>query len=533
MFKSLFAIQWQSMFVSAKNKRGKSGANTQMVIAIVAIIFSVIAISFPAVLMFEEMSSVILNIGQEWIFWSMIAMMSLFAGVISSIFSTYQLLFVARDSELLLSLPIPPKMILGVKILNLYLLNLLVHVVLLVYASIGFLRAGGSFQSVFLATILSLFLPLLSLSLSSIVATLISILGRYIPFKNFFIILIALGGFAAYYYFVWVLSDRLGELLIAGINFAEAYRRIMPPIYAFGVAIQYRGVLQVLQYLLWVLIPFGVVFGVISMSFRKLMTKKEATLRVKYKGKVERKKPLYFALIQREIRRLMNLPMVFLNAGMGMVGSVIFAGLLIVQRGMLLDALSEFGDMLQPDMMSAAVSAILMLLAFFTNFSASSLSLEGQQLWNLKSLPIRSKDILLSKAAYSFILSYVPIVLASVVYIAVFSVPVHLWPIVFVLPLTASLFSSLLGINLNISFPKLVWQNETVAVKQSLSVFLHMIISMAITAISIYIYLAYLTDRVSPASYVYGLSAVLAVLDLLLYLLIVTRGAKTLEAMDA
>ncbi|MDI9472463.1 MAG: hypothetical protein GX260_05785 [Tissierellia bacterium] len=533
MFKSLFWIQWKGIFAGSTSKQGKTGKNTQTVIAVIAIVVFFISFSIPAIMFFRTMFSGLADQGLEWVFWVMVGFMSVFMGVLSSVFSTYQVLFSARDSELLLSLPIPPKMILGVKVLTLYFLNLITQLVFLFYASVGFLRGGGSAGSVFFALLCFLFLPLFAQTFGIFLAALISFIARHIPFKNFFIFIISLAGMGGYYYFVIVLSDRMGELIQAGIVLAEAFSRWIPPLYLLGTAIQYRSITAFLQYILWMVLPLAIVFGVLSLFFRKLMTKKEATIRVAYKGKVEKRKPLYMALVEREVRRLMSLPMVVLNTCLGAIAAVFLAGVIIVRRDLFLTLLAEFGEIIDPTMMHAAASVMLMFLTMANSLSASSLSLEGQQLWNLKSLPIKSKDILLSKALYAFTLAYAPTLLVVAVYMVSFSVPLKMLPLFLLPPASAAVFSSLLGVWLNVAFPKLEWSNETVAVKQGMSVFLHMMVSLALMAGFVFIYLKYLMKNMSLVSYAYVLSAVFLSLSAFLYVLVVTKSAEKFHQMDA
>ncbi len=533
MFKSLFIIQWKSMFAGGKSRQGKGNGKSQAPLLMGLLFLLLLTMSAPVVWLFQTIAKGILPLNMEWVYWVTIAVISVFFGVISSVFATYQMLFTARDSELLLAMPIPPRVILGVKVLNLYLLNLLVQLVLMILAVIGYILAGGTVVSAALALGYSLLLPLICLSFTILLAALLSLIVRYIPFKNFFIFFFSLAGMGAYYYFILVSSDKMEELLMAGIALGEAFGRWMPPLYSFGMAIQYRSVVHLALYVLWMVVPFGLVVGGLSFFFRRLMTKKEATIRVTYKGKIERRKPLYIALVEREIRRLFSFPMVLLNSGMGILGSIFFMGILIVRKDLLVVFLSEYGDMVDPVMLSVGVGVLLTLFALSNGMSASSLSLEGQQLWNLKSLPIRSRDILLSKAAYAFLLNHVPILIATLVYGVLFPVPAEAWPVLILLPLTAEIFASLLGIYLNVNFPKLVWQNETVAVKQSLSVFLHMLVGFATIGISIFIYLSYLREHVPVLTFAYALSATLAVLGVILFVLITTKGVKLLDQLDA
>ena len=92
--------------------------------------------------------------------------------------------------------------------------------------------------------------------------------------------------------------------------------------------------------------------------------------------------------------------MVMLNAALGIAFTVVMAGALLVKGKELVDMLeiipSQFEDMINEFMVP-----LLCIAVIGTNsmniISSALISLEGNRLWIIKSLPIKTKDILQSK----------------------------------------------------------------------------------------------------------------------------------------
>ena len=99
-----------------------------------------------------------------------------------------------------------------------------------------------------------------------------------------------------------------------------------------------------------------------------------------------------------------------------------------------------------------------------------SVSIEGNNWWILKSLPVKSSDVYKAKLRFQLEL-YLPFYLLSEVILLFFvraGIVTKLWFLL--LPLVYIVFSAVWGLFLNIKFPKFSWESETEVVKQSASV---------------------------------------------------------------
>ncbi|MEB2589825.1 permease, partial [Bacillus cereus] len=103
-----------------------------------------------------------------------------------------------------------------------------------------------------------------------------------------------------------------------------------------------------------------------------------------------------------------------------------------------------------------------------------SLSLEGKNVWIIKSLPIAPKMIYDSKILMNLSLS-IPASLISAV-LLIIGLKLDVWSSLFIVitPITYSLFSAVWGIFINNRFGYYDWVSETQVVKQSIGSFVGM-----------------------------------------------------------
>ena len=101
--------------------------------------------------------------------------------------------------------------------------------------------------------------------------------------------------------------------------------------------------------------------------------------------------------------------------------------------------------------------------------TCTSISLEGKEWWIVKSLPIKTKDVLDSKVLLNLSL-ILPFFLMSEVLLIIALQPDFvelIW--LLVIPIIMIFFGCILGITVNLKMPVFDWENEVVIVKQSAS----------------------------------------------------------------
>lgn len=60
----------------------------------------------------------------DWLYFALMGLLAILLGSFGSVFNTYSGLYLAKDNDLLLSMPIPVNAIMGARLLSVYLLGL-------------------------------------------------------------------------------------------------------------------------------------------------------------------------------------------------------------------------------------------------------------------------------------------------------------------------------------------------------------------------------------------------------------------------
>ena len=104
--------------------------------------------------------------------------------------------------------------------------------------------------------------------------------------------------------------------------------------------------------------------------------------------------------------------------------------------------------------------------------TCSSISLEGKEWWIIKSLPVKTKDLLDSKLLLNLSIILPFWLVSEVLFIIALKPGVMelLWLVV--IPVIMVVFSGVFGLTINLKMPVFNWENEVAVVKQSVSAFI-------------------------------------------------------------
>ena len=189
------------------------------------------------------------------------------------------------------------------------------------------------------------------------------------------------------------------------------------------------------------------------------------------------------ALYQKELKRFFGSYLAVINQGFGVImlvtGSVFFV---LVPPKMLFSMLKV--SQIPVNVVDYIPLVIAGMLAF-TFPSASSLSLEGKNLWIIQTAPIKMKDIIFSKISVTLSLHLIGYVCAIIAVFLRFSLSVEQMIAVLLIPLAYSIFTAILGFALDYRFANYSWDNEVVPIKQNLQVGLTMLVSLFMVGLPI------------------------------------------------
>ena len=466
-------------FGGKSNDKNKKGSPVKKILIGFLVVYLVGAVCLLTGVFFHSLIEIASSINMMWLYYSFAGLACLLFSFVGSVFMTQKEIYDAKDNEMLLSMPIPPSYILISRLILIFIMNLAFSLFIIIPAVvIHFAFVGASIYVVLAAILGTVFIGILSLTLSCIFGWLIALITSKIRRKNLVTTILMFAFFGGYMMIATNMQKYIEELLNNSVQIGDAIKKALPPIYYFGSSIGDGNILDMLWLFLWAIIPFLIVFYILSKSFIFIATNQKNTVKVKYEEKELKISSIRIALLRKELRRFFSLPLYMLNSALGVIMAVAFAIFFAVKGDgaikMILE-ISEVGDMIYP-----IICGMICVCVVLTNTTAPSLSLEGSYFPILKSLPIRAKDIYYAKIMTNMVIS-TPFIFAYAVIFG-FLVPASIVQkiLLFILPFLFQFVVALLGMIMNVLFPKFEWVNHTVVIKQSLSVLLAMLIGVVL-----------------------------------------------------
>lgn len=113
--------------------------------------------------------------GMDWMYFALMGGLSILLGVFGSVFNTYTCLYLSKDNDLMLSLPIPVNALMTARLLTVYLMGLMYSIVailpaVIVYWCSAALSAGVVFGGLLMIFLISVVVLTLSCALGWAVA---------------------------------------------------------------------------------------------------------------------------------------------------------------------------------------------------------------------------------------------------------------------------------------------------------------------------------------------------------------------------
>lgn len=473
--------------------------------------------------MFYSICEPLGNAGFQWLYFGFAAIIATAICFIGSVFTAKTLLFGAKDNDLLLSMPIPPAYILTSRMLSLLALNYFFEVLVLA-------PAGFVYYSTFPATAAGvvfliagfLFLPFISLTISCIFGWFVQMIEARVRNKSLITTVISLVFLAAYFYFYSQMNRYLQTFIQNILTIGETIKNTVFPVYHFGRAIADGNPVSFLLFLMFAVVPFALVYVLLSYSFVKVSTTNKGSAKVKFKDKPLKVSNVRAALLKKELRHFAANPMYILNAALGTVFTLAAAVAMIIYRdlpNLVLQNMPELAPMTNP----LAIVA-LCFLATTNIISAPSISLEGRNLWIAQSLPVDGGDVLLAKANIHIVVCLPSVLIAGLVSIFVLDMTFLQVLLMMMLPSIITVFCALFGVVVNLHFPRFDWINEVVAIKQGMSTMIAMFASMAAIGVPALLYALLLLKYMTAEVFMLICTVIFAVLSLWMFRYLKTKG---------
>ena len=415
----------------------------------------------------------LVSMGLDWLFFALMGIMATAMGVIGSVFTTQSKLYEAKDNELLLSMPIPSRLILLTRLLGLYVQTLVFELmVLLPSAAVYIVCCGMRVSQIVIYFLICLLLPLFTLALSCVLGWLTALASSRMRNKSLVSLILCLGFLGVYFYAYSKVNYYLQLILMNSEAVGSTVRRVLYPLYQMGLAAAGSWV-SLLIFSAFVLLIFGLICLVLDLSFIKIATGKRGAAKIKYSEKPMKRSSQSAALLKKEALRFWSSPTYMLNCSLGSFMMLIGTVVLIVKLNDLRPMLAQLPG-LEAALPLLAAAAIA-LIGSMNVVTAPSISLEGKTLWLTQSLPVSGWQVLKGKLTLHMLITAVPAFICMLVLAVVLEVGVVSTVLLLIFSVLFVLVCAALGLMINLKLPNLNWTNETVAVKQSASVIVAML----------------------------------------------------------
>lgn len=390
------------------------------------------------------------------------------------IFKAGNVIFRRQGYEIMSALPISKTAIVCSRFIRLYTENMAIVLLIMIPGSVIygiFMSPGISFYLI--GILVMLIIPLFPVTVASAVGSLLVAISSRTKYKA----LVEAGLSVVLVVGVMMLTAKLpqnGEEIniemLQNIEkvVTEVLENTFPPAIWLGEAMVDSNLLLFgITAAIYLVVFLGVV-SVISANFHKISRRLYGTsAKHDYEMKRLQSNSIMKALVIREARRYFASSVYVANTIIGpIMGTVFCIALIFID----LDSIIKLIPI--PVNIEAAVPFALAAIFMMMNPASISVSMEGKEIWIVKTLPLDKKTILNSKILFNLLLC-APFYIVSVIALTIALRPGigELFGFIIV-PIISILFAVTVGVVVNLWLPKMEWESEVEVVKQSVSAML-------------------------------------------------------------
>ena len=381
-----------------------------------------------------------------------------------------------NDSDMLLSMPIKRLDIVLSKTFSKYLFNLvLVSMIIFSTIILYFIYVEVSIGVLLWSLLLLLLLPLLGVGINYILNFMITRFFNRLKFANLWKTLFVVILFGAY------MAVYIYDATIMGLQDITTVDAFLNTNFLVGICVRIVHDSNILNLLYLMLIVVGVfslgIWGY-SVTFGKTyLSYKNSNVTLKFGS------PSYFdGLLHKEIKKYFTTPIFLINTLIGPIILIALTVFVLIKGG---EGIMNLFMATSADEIVPIFVVISLFMCASTLISCCTISLEGRYLWILKSTPVDTNKILLSKSLINMII-FLPVhIITSVIILITMRASAFDWVMYLCLPTLLNIIVSFGGTYINLLLPKLEWEVEAQVVKQSMSLVVTMFLGWILSLIPI------------------------------------------------
>lgn len=402
------------------------------------------------------------------------------------------ILFDCKDNDLLFSLPIHKSKIFALRVIKLLVFQFIYNLFCILPAYAMYIYFETPSINFYVISILMLFLlPIIPTVISVILGYIVKGISSKFKAKKIIQTVLSLILFLGIFFLSYNLENIIANLTQKATSINDALTKIYYPVGAYINLIQKFDFIELLKLIAINIIPLIIVIYIGSIKYFKIISKSVETnssIKANSKEQIKVRTPIK-ALIKKELSRFFSTPVYMFNTSFGILIMLIASIALCINSDGLIQMVTQNEGMdIEISKIYEILPKIFMQLVIFvgcmTSITSSSISLEGKSFNITKSLPIKTEKILLSKIISSNIITLPIMILSDLIFIIKFDLSLADTLLILAFTLIIPIVTAILGLIINLKYPKMNASSDTEVVKQSMSTMISVFIGMFIFAVS-------------------------------------------------
>ena len=491
----LKATMSQDMSLFKIKSKNESNAR-KIVLPIVLALIVMLSIGSYAVMFAEELAPKNLT----YIILTIFIMVTSLLTIIEGVYKSQGILFEAKDNDLLFSLPISKSKIFFTRVFKLISFQFLYNSLFMLPAIIVYaIYEKPNLSFYLLSLIMLVLLPIIPTIVACIIGYIIKGVTSRFKSRNILQVILTSLILLIIFYGSFNMQTMIANVTQNANSINEVITKIYYPAGLYISLIQNFNILDLVSLLAINIIPAILFIYLASIFYFKITSKLGEKGNNSKKGNWEKSTKKTFkaksqlsGLISKEMKRFFSSSVFIVNAGFGMVLMLAVTIALSINFDGMINSMLQGKEIEIPITEIKAIIpkifyGFVVFISCMTSITSSMISLEGKSFNITKSLPVKPEKILLAKVLTSNIISTPVILVCDVIFFIVFKVAIMDMIFILLASILMPIFTALVGILMNLKYPKMDATSDTEVVKQSMSSGLSVFIGMFVGMLSIVI----------------------------------------------
>ncbi len=381
----------------------------------------------------------------------------------TTVFKVKGVIFGFRDYDMVMSLPVSTGAIVACRLIILYALNLLAVIIMMGPMLIVYAILAKPEAMYYIISIISLFfVPLFPIVIASVFGTIIAYVASRFRRSNLISMIFTLGFVVLILILSFSFSESGEKIVNIGNTLLDQTKQLYPLSVMYMEAIVHSDLASLILFVGVSLGGFILYTLVVRLIFKRINTSlMTGSYSRNYRlGELKTASP-FKALYLKEIKRYLSSTLYVTNTAIGVIMLTIGAVAIIFV---------DIDKIIPPtggiNIIASVVPLGILFCIMLTCTTMASISLEGKNLWIIKSMPLSPKMVYLSKVAVN--LTILSPAMIDVIIIGIVLKLGFLDTLLLVaISIASAVFISIYGLLINLLFPNFDWTTEVIVVKQS------------------------------------------------------------------